>query len=160
MFHGHALIWMIATAVGVAVSYLATYASFIVIGLAVTIVAQALGVPPGTRWADLAFAVFAAGTCFVGSAPLGVIQMAALPQERADRRWVLGTMAGGAAVWPLVYAIAGSVDCGDALGPSPLMGAAAGLLYGLSTAVALGMRVSTWTTWPPRPPRPAPRAPR
>lgn len=73
---------------------------------------------------------------------------------------MLGTMTGGAALWPLVYAIAGFVDCGEALGPSALVGAAAGLLYGVSTAVALGMRLSTWTTWRPRPPRLSPREPR
>jgi len=132
MFDGHALLWIPTTLLGVGITFVTTYLTFVVlfVGLGALLPIVAPGKSSAPEWT---LPIVAALACFIGALPLGVLQRYALPVVRGAWSFPLATMLGAAALSPLVLAIIGAP-----LGSPPLVGALGGLGYGLATATALG----------------------
>jgi hypothetical protein len=132
MFDGRPVLWIVTTLLGVGITFVTTYVTFLLlaVGLGVLTPAVAPGNGSAPAWTLPAVAALA---CFIGALPLGVLQRYALPVVRGAWSFPLAAMLGAAALSPLVLAIIGAP-----LGSPPLVGALGGLGYGLATATALG----------------------
>ena len=132
MFGGHPLLWILTTFLGVGITFVTTYVSFLLLAVGLGAVLPTLS--PGTTSAPLwTLPVVAALACFIGAVPLGVLQSLALPAVRGSWTFPLAVMIAAAALSPLVLAIINApVD------RSPLLGVFGGLAYGVATATALG----------------------
>ncbi|HEV8229518.1 MAG TPA: hypothetical protein VGQ86_06140 [Candidatus Limnocylindria bacterium] len=136
-FGGSPARWLFATLVGVTLSFPATYVVFVFMALQLNALTPGQNFRPDTLVGALNLAAFTGTACFIGAAPLGVLQLFALPRERRSRTFVIAVMLGAASLYPIVLAIVGSFDCRDRLGPASFAGAAGGLVYGFATAAAL-----------------------
>jgi hypothetical protein len=132
MFDGNPVLWIVTTLLGVGITVVTTYVTFVVLFVGLGALLPTLW--PGTTSAPLwTLPVVAALACFIGAVPLGVLQRYALPAVRRSWSFPLAVMIGAAALSPVVLAIISApVD------RTPLLGTLGGLGYGLATAVALG----------------------
>lgn len=132
MFEGNPILWIVTTLLGVAITVVTTYLTFVVLFVGLGALLPTLW--PGATSAPLwTLPVVAALACFAGAVPLGVLQRYALPAVRGSWWFPLAVMIGAAALSPLVLAI---IDA--PVDRTPLLGALGGLGYGLATATALG----------------------
>jgi hypothetical protein len=150
VFGGRAFDWAVLTFVGVLLCYFSTFLGFVVYVIAVSYITPLL--PPGYSeqplWAVLSTTIPA----FIGGSALAVVQLPALRTAARWKTWIIATMLGSAALGPLTFAAIGFVSCDVSYPSTALLGIAGGLLYGVVTAMALGMRLSTWTRARQRPP--------
>ena len=132
MFDGNPLLWIMTTLLGVGITVVTTYVTFVVLFVGLGALLPTLW--PGATSAPLwTLPVVAALACFIGAVPLGVLQRYALPAVRRSWSFPLAVMIGAAALSPVVLAIISApVD------RTPIFGALGGLGYGLATATALG----------------------
>ena len=132
MFDGNPPVWIVTTLLGVGITVVTTYVTFVVLFVGLGALLPTLW--PGATSAPLwTLPVVAALACFVGAVPLGVLQRYALPAVRRSWSFPLAVMIGAAALSPVVLAIISApVD------RTPIFGALGGLGYGLATATALG----------------------
>ena len=132
MFDGNPLLWIMTTLLGVGITVVTTYVTFVVLFVGLGALMPTLW--PGATSAPLwTLPVVAALACFIGAVPLGVLQRYALPAVRRSWSFPLAVMIGAAALSPVVLAIISApVD------RTPIFGALGGLGYGLATATALG----------------------
>jgi hypothetical protein len=137
MFDGNPVLWAVTTLLGVGITVVTTYVTFVLLLVGLGALLPTLA--PGTRSApDWTLPVVGALACFSGALPLGVLQRYALPVVRGTWSFPLATMLGSAALSPLVLAIVGAP-----LESTPLVGALGGLGYGLATATAIGRAYAT-----------------
>jgi hypothetical protein len=156
LFGGSPIGWSVLTVVGVLLSSILT-----IVGFGATAVffavADSLGVTPGLSEVVKLWMASIASAWF-GGAALGFAQLPALPVGTRWLRWILATMCGSAAVGPLAFAaLLGACESYGL--PVVLLGLGGGLIYGISTALALPA-ASTAASEPQPPLRPSPRAPR
>ena len=132
MFDGNPLLWVMTTLLGVGITVVTTYVTFVVLFVGLGALMPTLW--PGATSAPLwTLPVVTALACFIGAVPLGVLQRYALPAVRRSWSFPLAVMIGAAALSPVVLAIISApVD------RTPIFGALGGLGYGLATATALG----------------------
>jgi len=132
MFDGNPPVWIVTTLLGVGITVVTTYVTFVVLFVGLGALLPTLW--PGATSAPLwTLPVVAALACFIGAVPLGVLQRYALPAVRRSWSFPLAVMIGAAALSPVVLAIISApVD------RTPIFGALGGLGYGLATATALG----------------------
>ena len=132
MFDGNPPVWIVTTLLGVGITVVTTYVTFVVLFVGLGALLPTLW--PGATSAPLwTLPVVAALACFIGAVPLGVLQRYALPAVRGSWSFPLAVMIGAAALSPVVLAIISApVD------RTPIFGALGGLGYGLATATALG----------------------
>ena len=132
MFDGNPLLWIMTTLLGVGITVVTTYVTFVVLFVGLGALLPTLW--PGATSAPLwTLPVVTALACFIGAVPLGVLQRYALPAVRRSWSFPLAVMIGAAALSPVVLAIISApVD------RTPLLGTLGGLGYGLATATALG----------------------
>ena len=132
MFDGNPPVWIVTTLLGVGITVVTTYVTFVVLFVGLGALLPTLW--PGATSAPLwTLPVVTALACFIGAVPLGVLQRYALPAVRRSWSFPLAVMIGAAALSPVVLAIISApVD------RTPIFGALGGLGYGLATATALG----------------------
>jgi hypothetical protein len=136
MFDGNPVLWIATTLLGVGITFVTTYVTFVLLFVGLGALMPTLA--PGTRSApDWTLPIIGALACFIGALPLGVLQRYALPAVRGAWSFPLATMLGAAALSPLVLSIIGAP-----LESTLLVGALGGLGYGLATATALARAYS------------------
>ena len=132
MFEGNPVLWIVLTLLGVGVTVVTTYLTFLALFVGLSALLPTLW-PGATSAPDWTLPVVAVLACFIGAFPLGVLQRHALPAVRGSWSFPLAVMIGAAALSPLVLAIISApVD------RTPILGALGGLVYGVATATALG----------------------
>jgi hypothetical protein len=152
LFGGRGFDWMVLTFIGVFPCYFSTLIGYAIYALIVSYAGAGI---PQSFWAQpLSTVLFTTVPTFIGGVPLAVAQLYALRRAAGNATWLIATMLGSAALGPLSFTALGILRCDAAIPPTPLLGVVGGLLYGFVTAMALGMRLSTWTSARnvPRPP--------
>ena len=158
VFGGRAFDWAVLTFVGVLLCYFSTFLGYLVYVVAVSYITPFL--PPGYSDQPIWVVLSTTIPAFIGGSALAVVQLPALRTAARWKTWIIATMLGSAALGPLTFAAIDFVSCDVRYPSTALLGIAGGLLYGVVTAMALGMRLSTWTSARPLPLPPSPRAPR
>jgi hypothetical protein len=158
-FGGHAVRWLLLTVVGVFACYASTFAVYVVIGALMTAFAER-GVDGGRFEGWLGTASFLIVMPFLGGVALGILQLPAVGRASRSPAWIVATMVGSVAIGPIAFlAVLGGETCRPSSVPWWIVGMAGGLIYGIATAIALGLRPRTLIGAPPRPLPPDPHAP-
>jgi hypothetical protein len=141
-FGGHAIRWLVLTVIGVFASYASTFVAFVAVAGIIGLFTQ--GYRGGQFLGSFETPMLLVVVPALGGAALGLVQLPALGHASRWRSWIIATMIGSGAVGPVAFfAVLAGTSCVAGIAPMWIVGIAGGLIYGVATAVALGMRLTT-----------------